>query len=51
MAIRDPQGTRPQFEKCKYNVLVAWETGEKIYELLSVLETDAPGTFATSDGS
>ena len=37
-------------KKCKYNGLVAWETGERIYEPLSVLETDAPVTFATYDG-
>ena len=51
MAIRDPQSTRSQFEKYKYNVLVAWETGEKTYEPLSVIETDDPVTFATYDGS
>ena len=35
---------------CKYKILVAWETGEKIYEPLSVLETAAPVRFATYDG-
>ena len=29
---------------CKYNVLVDWETGEKTYELLSVLAADSPLT-------
>ena len=40
----------PNLKKCKYNVLVERETEEKIYEPLSVLETDAPVTFATYDG-
>ena len=40
----------PNLKKCKYNVLVAWETGEKIYELLSVQEIDAPVTFVIYDG-
>ena len=35
---------------CKYDVLLAWESGEKIYEPLSILETDAPVTLATYDG-
>ena len=50
MAIRDPQGTRPQFEKVKYNVVVVWKSGEKTYAPLSVLEPDAPVTFTTYDG-
>ena len=51
MAIRDPpKAPDPNLKKCKYNVLVARETGEKIYEPLSVLETDAPVTFTTYDG-
>ena len=29
---------------------MSWETGEKIFEPLSVLETDAPVTFATYEG-
>ena len=36
--------------KCKYNVLLAWESGEKIYEPLSVLEAGAPVPFTTYDG-
>ena len=36
--------------KCKFNVLLAWEPGEKIYAPLSVIETDAPVTLATYDG-
>ena len=35
---------------CKNKILVAWETGEKIYEPLSVLETASPVTLATYDG-
>ena len=31
----------------KYNLLVDWETGEKTYELLSVLSADDPVTCAT----
>ena len=30
--------TDPNWKGCKYNVLVDWETGEKTYEPLSVLE-------------
>ena len=41
-----PKAPDPNLKKCTYNVLVARETGEKIYEPLSVLETDAPVTFA-----
>ena len=37
---RPPKAPGPKLKKCKYNVLVAWETGKKIYETLSVLETD-----------
>ena len=29
--------TNPNWKRCKYNVLVDWETGEKTYEPLSVL--------------
>ena len=42
-----PKAPDPNLNKCKYNGLAVWETGEKIYEPLSVLETDAPVTFAT----
>ena len=44
------KATDLNLKKCKYNVLVAWETGEKIYEPLSVLETDGRDTFATCGG-
>ena len=54
-ALKDHQGPLkapdPNLKKCKYNVLVAWEAGEKIYEPLSVLETDAPVSFATGKGT
>ena len=36
--------------KCKYNVLVDWKSGEKINEPISLLEADAPVTFTTYDG-
>ena len=45
-----PKAPDPNLNKCKYNVLVARETGEKIYEPLSVLGTYAPVTHATYDG-
>ena len=50
MAMRDPKARDPNLKKYKFNVLVAWETGEKIYKPLSVLETDALVTFASCDG-
>ena len=39
--------TDPNWNRCKYNVLVDWETGEKTYEPLSVLTADDPETCAT----
>ena len=39
--------TDPNWLGCKYNVLVEWDTGEKSYELLSVLTEDSPVTCAT----
>ena len=39
--------TDPNWQGCKYNVLVEWETGEKTYEPLSVLTADDPVTCAT----
>ena len=47
---RPPKASDPNLKKCKYNVLVAWETGEKIYKPFSVLQTAAPVTFTTYDG-
>ena len=41
------QGTRSQFEKCKYNVLVEWETGEKTHEPLPDLVADDLVTCAS----
>ena len=38
--------TDPNWEECKYNVLVDWETGEKTDEPLSVLAADDPVTCA-----
>ena len=40
--------TDPNWEGCKFNVLVEWETGEKTYEPLSILAADDPVTCATS---
>ena len=45
-----PKAPYRNLNKCKYNVLLAWDSGEKIYEPLSVLEADAPDTLATYDG-
>ena len=45
-----PKAPYPNLNKCKYNVLLAWESGEKFYEPLAVLEADAPVTLATCDG-
>ena len=39
--------TDPNWKGCKYNVLVDWETGEKIYEPPSVLAVDDPVRCAT----
>ena len=38
--------TDHNWKRCKYNVLVDWETGEKTYEPLSVLAADDPVTCA-----
>ena len=38
--------TDPNWKRCKYNVLVDWETGAKTYEPLSVLAADDPVTCA-----
>ena len=40
------KATDPNLKRCKDNVLVAWEIGEKIYEPTSVLTADDPGTCA-----
>ena len=40
----------PNLNMCKYNVLLAWQSWEKIYEPVSVLEEDGSGTLATYDG-
>ena len=45
-----PKAPYPNLNECKYNVLLAWESGEKFYEPLSVLEADAPVTLATYYG-
>ena len=47
---RPPKAPYPNLNKYMYNVLLAWEFGETIYEPLSVLEADAPVTLATYDG-
>ena len=39
--------TDPNWKGTKYNVLEVWETGQKIYEPLSVLAADDPVTCAT----
>ena len=36
--------TDSNWKRCKYNVLVDWETGEKTYEPISVLAADDPVT-------
>ena len=41
------KATDPNWKGCKYNVLVDWGTGEKIYEPLSVLAGDDPVTCTT----
>ena len=45
-----PLAIYPNLNKCKCNVLLAWECGEKIYDPLSVLKADAPVTLAPYDG-
>ena len=50
MTIRDPPRHHIPICISKYNVLLAWASGEKIYEPLSVLEADAQVTLATYDG-
>ena len=47
---RPTKAPHPHLNKCKYNVLLAWESGEKIYESLSVLEADASVTLAAYGG-
>ena len=37
----------PNWKGFKYNVLVKWETGEKTYEPLSIIDADDPVTCAT----
>ena len=39
--------TDPNWNGCKFYVLVEWETGEKTYEPLSILAADDPVTCAT----
>ena len=36
------KATDPNWKGCKYNALVEWNTGEKTYEPLSVLDADDP---------
>ena len=36
-----PKPTDSNWEGCKFNVLVEWETGEKTFEPLSILAADA----------
>ena len=44
---RPSKAPNPNLKKCKYNVHVEWETGEKTYEPLSVLVADDPVTWAS----
>ena len=44
---RPSKAPDPNLNRCKYNALVEWETGEKAYEPLSVLATDDPVTCAS----
>ena len=43
-----PKAPDPNWTKYKYNILVAWEIGEKTYEPLAVLAVDDPVTCASS---
>ena len=42
-----PQAPNPNLKRCKYNVLVEWETGEKTHKPLPVLAADDPVTCAS----
>ena len=42
-----PKAPDPNLKRCKYNVLVEWETGEKTHEPLPVLAADDPVTCAS----
>ena len=42
-----PEAPDPSLNRCKYNVHVEWETGEKTHEPLPVLATDDPVTCAS----
>ena len=44
---RPSQATNPHLKRCKYNVLVEWETGKKSDEPLSVLAADDSVTSAS----
>ena len=44
---RPPKAPNPNLKRCKYNVLVEWETGEKTHEPLPVLAADDPVTCAS----
>ena len=42
-----PMAPNPNLKRCKYNVLVEWDTGEKTHEPLPVLAADDPVTCAS----
>ena len=42
-----PEAPDPNLNRCKYNVHVEWETGEKTHDPLPVLATDDPVTCAS----
>ena len=46
---RPTKAPYPNLNRCKYNVLVEWETGEKTHEPLPVLAADDPVTCASYD--
>ena len=43
---RIPKAQNPNLKRFKYNVLVEWETGEKVYETVSVQAADNSVTWA-----
>ena len=42
-----PNAPEPNLNRCKYNVLIEWETGEKTHEPIPGLATDNPATCAS----
>ena len=44
---RPPKAPNPNLKRCKYNVLVAWQTGDNTHGSLLVLAADDPVTCAS----